>query len=94
MPTAGQLAAQKMLEAEQAVSTVERWIEALQILAGADDNPTEEQRAAMRCERQPVLDLFAHAQAELIRAHVWRRWPQEYTSGETAADLIDPLPKP
>jgi hypothetical protein len=37
-----------------------------------------------------ALDEHAHELAERIRAHIAATWPREFTSGETAADLIDP----
>lgn len=83
-------AEQQTQEADRSIEVVDRWIEALQILAGHDDNPSEECRAEMKKIRGWMLDAFAHAQAERLRAYVWQRWPQQYTSGETAADFLDP----
>jgi hypothetical protein len=85
-------AERQTLEADRAIAAVDRWIEALQILAGEDDNPTEAQRAEMARQRKTMFDLFAHAQAERLRAYVWARWPQQHTDGDTAADFIDPYP--
>lgn len=81
---------QQALAIERDLRTVDRWIEALQILAGPDGGPSDEQQAEMKRIRNAMTDLLLHATAERIRLHVRKRWPQEYTSGETAADLIDP----
>jgi hypothetical protein len=39
--------------------TFDRWVEALQITSGDDDNPTAEQRAELAATRRKFLDAYA-----------------------------------
>lgn len=74
------------------LETVDRWIEALQILAGDADNPTDEQRAEMTAVRRKMLDTYAHGLAEQQRTHIpygsknqldWHRHVLYGMAGET-----------
>ncbi|GHH30181.1 hypothetical protein [Streptomyces rubradiris] len=76
-----------------ALETVERWIESLQILASHADSPTEEQRAEMAAVRQRMLHAYVHELANQQRA-VGFDWYEEHAEGavmarDYLADLID-----
>lgn len=76
--------------ADAITASVDRWIEALQMLATGEEQWSEETKLSMAGVRKRILDDFTHGVAERIRGHVEDRFPQQYVSGDTAADLVDP----
>jgi hypothetical protein len=70
--------------------SVDRWIEALQMLASGAEEWSDEAKESFAEIRRNILNDFTHGVAERIRGHVEERFPQQHVSGDTAADLVDP----
>lgn len=63
----------------------DRWIESLQILAGDEDNPTEEQRGAMAATRRKMLGAYRET---LFREAASKAKEVGYAHAATEADRL------